>query len=120
MYFTCYDTDGTAYSTAASPISVCSSASAVESHLTTQCPFLANKLSVAAVWNDIRYGCEYQLNFWNMDASVGQFELLSYGDPDYPDAIDASTGEVMDPIIGKNLWYSATERRAFGSVLIWE
>lgn len=92
MYFTCYDTDGTAYSTAASPISVCSSASAVESHLTTQCPFLANKLSVAAVWNDIRYGCEYQLNFWNMDASVGQFVLHSYGDQNFPNAIDAYTG----------------------------
>ena len=59
MYFTCFNTDGASYVTSNSPISVCSSASAVESHLTTQCSFLKGKLSVAAVWRDIRYGCEY-------------------------------------------------------------
>ena len=71
MYFTCFNTDGQSYVTAGSPIGVCSSASAVESHLTTQCSFLKGKLSVGQVWRDIRYGCEYQLNFWNMDARWG-------------------------------------------------
>ena len=69
-------------------------------------------MSVSQVWRDIRYGCEYQLNFWNMDAPVNQFVLHSYGDQNYPDQ--------LDPIIGKNLAFKAEERRPFGSVLIWE
>ena len=58
-------------------------------------------MSVSQVWRDIRYGCEYQLNFWNMDAPVNQFVLHSYGDQNYPDQ--------LDPIIGKNLAFKAKE-----------
>jgi hypothetical protein len=113
MYFTCCDA-AACYST--TPVGVCAGAGSVRSAFESSCAFLHKKITVKSVydtWSRGEMGCEYQINLWGLDESVLQFELKSFGDPAVP-----TIG--TDPIIGKNLVYSAHERRPFGDVLIWQ